>query len=137
MAPTLHLKAARNLSADGTALCVGNAGAYAYASEQLKSMRQDLTVQVVRDAFAAEVYECAARLALAHGDRTEFNNCQCQLRDLYTQLGREATSTPEGRERIREFLAYRILYYIYTDDLHGEPLRSYVHRLNFIKFYIV
>lgn len=120
---------------DGMILCVGCPGAYAYACEQLKSIRQDLTVQVVRDAFAVEVYECAARLALAHCDRTEFNNCQCQLRELYSQLGREITLTPESRERIREFLAYRILYYIYTDDLHGNIMLIKFSR--FFLFYML
>jgi hypothetical protein len=70
-----------------------------YDNDQLKAMRQDLTVQRIRTAFTCEVYECHARLALKSGDWGEFNQCQTVLSGLYKE-GLPGCTT--------EFLAYRV-----------------------------
>ncbi|KAI0820347.1 SAC3/GANP/Nin1/mts3/eIF-3 p25 family-domain-containing protein [Trametes gibbosa] len=91
---------------------------YNWICSQFKSLRQDLTVQRIKNEFTVTVYEIHARMALEVGDMVEYNQCQGMLRNLY-ELGIPG--------KVEEFTAYRILML-----LHGRnrsDLNLYVGQL--------
>uniref|UniRef100_A0A1J3F012 Leukocyte receptor cluster member 8 n=1 Tax=Noccaea caerulescens TaxID=107243 RepID=A0A1J3F012_NOCCA len=88
---------------------------YLYKCDQLKSIRQDLTVQRIHNHLTAKVYETHARLALEAGDLPEYNQCLSQLKILYSE-GIEGCSL--------EFAAYSLLYITLHSNNNRELLSS-------------
>ena len=80
---------------------------YNYLCDQCKSLRQDLTVQNIKDDFTIMAYEFHSKIAIENNDWGEFNQCQSQLSILYET---EGLSKPN----CYEFLSYRILYFLLT-----------------------
>jgi hypothetical protein len=105
---------------------------FEWANEQLKSLRQDLTVQGIREKFVLEVYETHARILLEHGDLNEFQQCKTMIqtltyntgalenlsdlpevvvdRDIYGNDKNSSFCLHQSEEAADEFQAYGILY---------------------------
>uniref|UniRef100_A0A7S3Q3R7 SAC3/GANP/THP3 conserved domain-containing protein n=1 Tax=Chaetoceros debilis TaxID=122233 RepID=A0A7S3Q3R7_9STRA len=93
---------------------------YNWFCSQLKAIRQDLTVQRIFNEFAVQVYEFHAKTALEEGDLNEYNQSQTQLKELYEivddpypTIGKGDKSKSKGLENQNEFIAYRIIYYVF------------------------
>ena len=82
---------------------------YSYMQSQLKSIRQDLTVQHIRNSFTAQVYETHARLALSHQDWAEWHQCLGQLKSL-----------PLPSPSAIEFIVYRLMYMLWQGMKRGD-----------------
>jgi len=126
---------------------------YRYICDQLKAIRQDLTVQMIQNEFTIEVYETHARIAIRTKDREEFNQCQSQLKNLYI-LNEKNAKVDDSHSA--EFVGYRLLYNMLTKshtDLnqvikeikrkysthayltHLLALRNAWHLNNYVKFF--
>lgn len=94
---------------------------YEYICEQLRCIRQDLTMQHIEDKFAVKVYETHIRLAIEQSDWENYNQIQTSLELLYKQnLG--------DFPNICENAGYRILYLVGVNDISG--LYSYIPRID-------
>jgi len=94
---------------------------YQKAWTQLKSIRQDCTVQHLKNDFVVEVYETHGRIALEQGDLSEFSQCLGQLEGLYE----------EGFQGHKyEFFAYKILTSFVKGMAVGKPWSD----LNMVSF---
>jgi hypothetical protein len=109
---------------------------YSYACNQLKSIRQDLTVQHIRNPFTVQCYETHARIAIESGDYGEFAQCQSQLHQLYQEIcekhakSKSQTNIDTILPNKAEFHAYKILQYLFYQREHD------LHLINFIEHHL-
>ena len=96
-----------------------------WTNEQLKSVRQDLTVQSIRNALTLDVYETHARILLEHGDLNEFNQCQSNIQSLIQDSRRNVR---QSQESVGEFRAYAILYALVRNAEMDLNMLLYKHR---------
>ncbi|CAK9045929.1 Leukocyte receptor cluster member 8 [Durusdinium trenchii] len=88
---------------------------WSYVGEMLRSIRQDLTIQMVKDAFVVEVHEYWAQVALEFGDFKQFDQAAVQLEAYYADPALES-----GAAKLKEVLAWRLLYL----TVEGEGLAT-------------
>lgn len=102
---------------------------FEWANEQLKSVRQDVTVQQIRNKFVLEVYETHARILLERGDLNEFHQCQAMIRSLTTgssgyDLGDDENNTSKVHEN--EFLEDdEFLTHLHQTEEASDEFRAY------------
>ena len=96
-----------------------NSADYGYICDQFKSLRQDMTVQRIKSDFTVQVYEIHARIAIEQGDLGQYNQCQTQLKDLYS-IGLSGCEF--------EFLAYRLLYLIHCRN--KQAINQFISELS-------
>ncbi|EKE42059.1 hypothetical protein ENUP19_0037G0032 [Entamoeba nuttalli] len=85
---------------------------YAYLCDQLKGIRQDITVQRINNDFTVLVYKVHAKYSIQHKDVSEFNQCISVLMHLFKEL-----QYPAEDESVLMFTSFQILYTAYVNSL--------------------
>lgn len=71
---------------------------FEWVNNQLKSVRQDIVCQGIRNKFVLDVYETHARILLENGDLNEFNQCQTMICTLTEGFRFESDKTATAYE---------------------------------------
>jgi len=107
--PPRVLRQALELATEGY---VSGEWSYARCREQLKSIRQDATVQECSPRLSVSAYAAHARMAVVEGDAPELTQCLGRLRELREWLSDEDRS---------EFAAYRVLHAAMGNQVWIDP----------------
>ncbi|KAK5578304.1 hypothetical protein RB653_003260 [Dictyostelium firmibasis] len=102
-----------------------------YALDQLKSIRQDLMVQHIRNKFTLNVYEANAKICLENSDFVEFGQCLSQIKELYHSI-----SDQSCLDNKFEFISYDLLFnLIFLKDNELELISLLPNIINDENFY--
>lgn len=86
---------------------------YSYIKDQFKSIRQDMTVQHLKNNFTLYVYETNSRISIKNNDLGEFNQCLTQMEYLFDS----GELTIKDLNVIElEFRCYRNLYLLIVEN---------------------
>lgn len=109
-----HLENLKRSYRKGGKVHNGKVRDYDWYCSQFKAIRQDLTVQRITNAFAVDVYETHAKIALEEDDINEYNQSQTQLKELYDLIAGKENNVENriAMSKQNEFIAYRIIYYV-------------------------
>lgn len=89
---------------------------YSYIKDQFKAIRQDMTVQHIKNDFAMYIYETNSRIAIDNNDLGEFNQCVSQLEYFFEK---KTVRNSHLNQTELEFICYRVLYYLIVEN-HSE-----------------
>ncbi|CCH62730.1 hypothetical protein TBLA_0I00720 [Henningerozyma blattae CBS 6284] len=84
---------------------------YSRFISEFKSIRQDLTIQRIRDEFTVKVYESNIEISIENEDFNEFNQCITQLIPLYSEVKEQA----ENDKRL-QFIKYNMIRLIFLKE---------------------
>ncbi|OIR58958.1 MAG: uncharacterized protein A8A55_0248 [Amphiamblys sp. WSBS2006] len=76
---------------------------YNYVLDQLRAVRQDITLQNIENAFAVYVYETNIRVAIECDELDQYAQCYSCLESFYS-------SFPQYTQNKEEFVSYHLLY---------------------------
>ncbi|KAL7720396.1 Leukocyte receptor cluster member [Entamoeba marina] len=94
---------------------------YDYVCDQLKAIRQDLTLQHINDDFTIQVYTIHSEISIQNEDISEFMQCASTLRKLF-----KLQRLPPTNDKLLMYTAYTILFNIDSKNVTSTASYSQI-----------